>query len=434
MAYNIVIALAVFLVLIAAAYLLVPKDNHRDLYIVFISIAVLIRIIMVFYLYRVGPESFGTDGLLYHQEGIKIAQQLNSGVPFNMVNYSYTWYTVFIGIVYYLFGINRYIISFINIIFTCISALLLLRIAINHGYKFIQGAFISLVFFYLPNMFLWTSDSRKEASLILVCILFLYSVQNLIKSFASKQKSLVKSAIYMILICFLIYLATLIRVYMFAPLCAGLFISLALLFRKTKDKTLLAYVAIIVLYSMVLFFLVANPLTRNYHAVAFPTVKSDNIAQEISTKAERINEIVSKRSIVESMVNYLLLPYPGNVDFADIKGNYALKLLLGIDMIFWYTCLALMLTGIYSAIRKKNGFYLGLLAFTAIYIIINALVVENVADTIMRYRSVIVGPMLLFIDLEWFSRLVSRFLWHTNRRYGSYKYKIGTISSYSVKR
>ncbi len=57
-----------------------------------------------------------------------------------------------------------------------------------------------------------------------------------------------------------------------------------------------------------------------------------------------------------------------------------------------------MLTGIYTAFRKKRGCLLGLLAFASAYIVINALVVEDVADTIYRYRSVIVGTSLLFID------------------------------------
>jgi hypothetical protein len=220
---------------------------------------------------------------------------------------------------------------------------------------------------------------------------------------------------------------------MFAPLGAALIMSLMLLYKKNKDIKTIVYAGVIVLCSLAIFFLVANPLTRNYHAVQFPTVNTCNVAEEITVKAERVNEIASNRNILMSMINYLLLPYPGKVNFADINGNYTLKFILGVDMIFWYACLALMLTGIYSAIKKMNGFYIGLIVYTSIYIIINALVVEDVADTIMRYRSVIVGPMLLFIDLEWFDKLVFRFIWHSNQRYGSYKYKMGTISSYSIK-
>ena len=71
-------------------------------------------------------------------------------------------------------------------------------------------------------------------------------------------------------------------------------------------------------------------------------------------------------------------------------------------------CVFLIAIGIFNSIKKKESLLLGILAFLLCYIFINILVVENVPDTIYRYRSVIVGPALLFIDWSVIGRLKAR--------------------------
>ena len=132
---DIQILIAICALSLIAAYKLVPPDKYKNIYIILVFAGLLLRIATVLYIYRSGPDTFGTDGLLYHREGILVARQLAQGVPLYAVNYTYTWYTSFVGLIYHIFGVSRYIVSYINIVLTFFSALILLKIALNHKYK-----------------------------------------------------------------------------------------------------------------------------------------------------------------------------------------------------------------------------------------------------------------------------------------------------------
>jgi len=358
----------------------------------------LIRIAIVSYLYENGTDTFGTDGLLYHQEGIRVAQQLAEGIPFYSVEYSYTWYTVFVGIMYNLFGINRYIVSYINIIFAFFSAIFLLKMALNRKYTYFNASLISLVFLYFPNLLLWTADSRKEALLILVCFICWYTVQHFIMRTAQEKGIALDNIIRIIFVCLLIWFCTIIRIYMFAPLAAGIILSQLLLYKKSRAGQSILFAAAVFIGSLIIFTATVNPLMHDYHAVQFPDKQTDSMAEDIGSKMDRIVSIASGRNIIVSIVNYLVLPYPGDLDIADIEGNSIAEFMENIDMLIWYACMLLMATGIYSTFKQRDSCFKGILAFIAAYVFINALVVENVADTILRYRSVIIGASLLFID------------------------------------
>jgi hypothetical protein len=126
---------------------------------------------------------------------------------------------------------------------------------------------------------------------------------------------------------------------------------------------------------------------------------------DITNKVEKIKTMASNRNILALAVNYLLLPYPGNTGIEDISGSTFLNAVVSVDMIFWYVCMLLIAAGVFYSIKNKESLLLGILAFLVSYIIINILVVENVSDTIYRYRSVIVGPALMFIDWSVLARL-----------------------------
>lgn len=384
----------------------------KNAYILIAFLAVIIRIAIVSYLYRNGTDTFGTDGLLYHQEGIKVAQQLSIGISVFSVQYSYTWYTVFIGIVYHLLGVSRYIISYINIAFTFFSALLLLKIALNHKYHFFNAAFISLAFLYFPNLLLWTADSRKEALLIFICFLCWHSVQSFITGLEKENRITVKSITQIVFVCFLIWFCTIVRIYMFAPLAAGVIISQLMLYKKSRAKLSFAFALVVFVFTFVIFFATVNPLMQDYHAVRFSDEQSDNLLDDVNSKFSTVKSIASSRNIIVSIVNYILLPYPGNLDIDDIAGNKKIEWIVSMDIIVWYVCLLLMLTGIYSTLRQKDSCFIGILTYLGSYVFINALVVENVADTIYRYRSVILGLSLLFIDWGVLKKLVE----HSNSR------------------
>ena len=92
------------------------------------------------------------------------------------------------------------------------------------------------------------------------------------------------------------------------------------------------------------------------------------------------------------------MPNPTHINIADIQNSGKTQFIVSIDMIIWYICMFLILTGIYSAFKNKDSYLLGLLSFIASYIVINAVLAESVADTVYRYRAAIVGLSVLFID------------------------------------
>lgn len=405
---GILILITICALSLVAAYKIVPADKYRNMYILLAFAALLLRIATVLYLYRSGTDTFGTDGLLYHREGILVARQLAQGVPFYAVNYTYTWYTSFVGLIYHIFGVNRYIVSYINIILTFFSALLLLKIALNHKYKYTNAIFISLTFLYFPNMILWTSDSRKESMLIFISFLCWYLVQCFICRVESGQYSRAAEYVRILLVCVLTWVGTLVRIYMFLPLAAGILLTLFLFYRKSRRRIILLFIVAVIISSIIIGVLTVYPLLEDYHAIMFPDETSD-LTEDIGNKWEVLKLIASGRNVLLATVNYILLPNPGNIDIADIRGNEPIRFIVSVDMVIWYFCLLFMLTGIYSTIKKKDSYLLGVIAFLVSYILINALVVENVPDTIYRYRSVIVGISLLFIDWSPISSLTKRY-------------------------
>lgn len=405
---GILILITICALSLVAAYKIVPADKYRNMYILLAFAALLLRIATVLYLYRSGTDTFGTDGLLYHREGILVARQLAQGVPFYAVNYTYTWYTSFVGLIYHIFGVNRYIVSYINIILTFFSALLLLKIALNHKYKSTNAIFISLTFLYFPNMILWTSDSRKEAMLIFISFLCWYLVQRFICSVESGQYSRTAEYVRILLVCVLTWVGTLVRIYMFLPLAAGILLSLFLIYRRSRRRIVLLFIVAVIISSIIIGVFTVYPLLGDYHAIMFPAETSD-LSEDIGNKWEVLKLIASGRNVLLATANYIILPNPGNIDIADIRGNEPIQFIVCVDMVIWYFCLLFMLTGIYSSIKKKDSYLLGVMAFLVSYILINALVVENVPDTIYRYRSVIVGISLLFIDWSPISSLTKRY-------------------------
>lgn len=404
MAGNIVLAAVICVLAFIIAYFYIPRNKHRLVFALIIFTAVLVRFFTVFYIYRNGTDTFGTDGLLYHREGIEIMNQLASGARLGDIKYSYTLYTAFIGLLYYFAGANRYLASYINIIFAFVSGLILLKIALNHRYSMLNSILISACFLYFPNLVLWTADTRKEAFLILICFLCWLSVQKLILTLDKKSCRL-SNILRVIFICLMMWVGTLIRIYIFVPFLLGIITSLAVLYRKSRQKVCLAYAAAVFAGAVIILITVLYPMTTDYHAVSFPKEQSDNVVKDVNNKVDTIYDIVAKRNILKSIANCLLLPNPADMNISDISFSNKVQLVVKVDMIVWYICLLLILTGIYSAFKTQDSYFLGLLSFIAVYILINAFIAESVADTVYRYRSAIVGLTILFIDGRVIKRL-----------------------------
>jgi hypothetical protein len=240
-----------------------------------------------------------------------------------------------------------------------------------------------------------------------------------------------KQSARILLVCFLLWFSTLIRIYMFVPLAAAVLTVQFLTYMKNRRRESLIFMAVVLTVTALTFLSTVYPLLGGYHAVMFPE-QSSNVSVDISNKVETVKLIASNKNILLASVNYILLPYPGNINIQDIKGSNILESVVSMDMMGWYACLILMLTGIYSSIRRKEPYMLGLLAFLVTYVVINVPVVENVSDTIYRYRSVIVGISLMFIDCDVIGRVFRRIEGIPDYTAGP-KVKAGTYSSFSIK-
>lgn len=397
MVLNIMLAILLCVGSFAVSYLVMPKSRYRLIFAFVITCAAVARIATVFYVYRNGTETFGTDGLLYHNEGMKIAGKLASGQSLGDIKYTYTIYTAFVGILYYITGINRYIASFFNIAFAMASGLMLIRIALNHKYSIFNSFAVGACFLFFPNLVLWTADTRKEAILIFVCFLCWLSIQKFTLSL--ERKTIMAEHIARIaFICILMWLGTLIRIYMFIPFMLGIAISQMILFKKTGRKLCLIFIAAVFASALLILAAAMYPLTQNYHAVIFPKDQMEGLLQDVSSKINTISNIVARKNLFDSILYSLVQPNPTKLNIADIMNSSKTQLVVQVDMIVWYICMILIFTGIYTAFKNKDSFLLGLLSFIAAYILINALIAENVADTVYRYRAAIVGLVVLFID------------------------------------
>jgi len=406
---------------LAAAYIFVPGHRYKFIFITIAFIALLLRFAIVLYIYRDGCDTFGTDGLLYHKTGIQIAKQLDNGVSIVEVKYSYTWYTVFIGVIYHLFGVNRYFASFINAFFAFLSGMILFKIALRRKYSFENSALVSLAFLYFPNIFLWTSDTRKEALMFLVSFLIWFLVQNILVNAEDRRKILYIS-MQTVLTCFLIWIATLIRIYLFIPIIAGIIISLLVHYAKSRDKVFcMVIMTTVILSTAAIYITTVNTGIQNHHAIHFPESQTDDPVESLNNKIHTLEKIAIRKNFLASLLNCLTLPRPGNVDIADIKGMGKIIFCVQFEMFVWYICLFLMFTGIYSALKDRDGCFIGILAYIAFYILINAVLVESDSGTIYRYRAQIVGFSMLFIDWSVIRKILSGLIFHiTKERYRGY--------------
>lgn len=408
MTVNIITAAIISVLSLLIAYVCIPQSKYRFAFALVVFFAVVLRFITVFYIYRNGTEAFGTDGLLYHNEGIKIMGQLARGAGVSDISYSYTLYTALIGYLYYFIGINRYFASYVNIIFALISGLILLRIAINHRYSLLNAMIICASFLYFPNLILWTADTRKESLLILVFFLSWLSIQKLVIGI-NRQENALHSFMRVLFICFLMWVGTLIRIYIFIPLMLGTVTSLIILYRKKRGRFCLIFAATVVAGAVIILVTVLYPLSTGYHAVKFSQDESSNVAEDVNGKIGTIYDIVSRKNILKAIAGSLLLPNPARLDIQDINYSGKLRLVVQLDMIAWYLSLFLILAGIYNTFRKKDSYFLGLLSFLISYMLINAFIAENVADTLYRYRAAVVGLAVLFIDGGMIRRILGRF-------------------------
>lgn len=385
----------IFMVLTAVVGMyFVRKQQGKLWYVILAEVALLIRFALAFVIYYNGTETLGTDGLIYHLVAKNVANQLWNGVPVWDVEYKFTWYTVLVGIQYAVFGINRYAASFTNAFLAVLSGYFLTDIAVNLKFSYKKSAFIGLAYIFMPSMIVWTTDTRKESLTFFTSILLWYVVLMLLKE---REWPASKRVLYISAVCVLLWVSTLLRIYMFVTLGGGILVCLFFHYLKTRRRFILYFGVIVLVFCAVIAYTTVYSNLNNYHAIPMNTSSQED--ESIDNEVSTILDVIKSKNIPESINGFFTEPHLDNVqNISDIAGYYSLITLVRIEMLLWYACMIIALFGVLDCLMRWDPYLLGLLAYIASYSLINALVSENVADTYYRYRAAIVAPVLLFAD------------------------------------
>lgn len=357
--------------------------------------SLLIHFAMSIFMYLGGTESTGTDGLIYHQISKSVADQLWRGIPIHQVEYGYTWYTLYQGIVYAIFGINRYAVSFLNGFLVLLGGISLFQIGHEIGFSVRKRTTIAVIWQMMPSMLIWTSDSRKEAIAFLLALWIWQLTLHLMKSQQQPRHAILKT----ILVGLLLWVSTMLRIYMLYTLAFGILGGLAVAWVKTKQKRHLYFGAVIL--ATVLVVTGTNVLVgmRDYHAI--PLDRSQGGDENLEAEVGSLLQVVMNQDIPKVLNGFLTKPHLRDIQqITDIKGNVLAIGIVSAEMILWYLLMFVALFGIAHILLKMNPFLIGLLLFVLSYSAINALIAESIAETYFRYRAFIVAPVLLLADFR----------------------------------
>ncbi len=373
-------------------------------------------------------DSAGTDGLLYHKVAIRVMEQLRAGVPLWRVDYDYTWYTLLLGVQYALAGANRYLGCYMNALYAVLCGQVLLRTGTAIGFSFRRAAITAGVWLFMPSLVIWTADTRKEGiSLLFAMALWCLAVRllkrrmettgtnpekhcrldpcpvksvRLVVSSSSPRRSRRRDAgaMAMILaICLLLWVSTLLRIYMLLPLGAGLLATFGLQWLWTRQRRLLLY-TLVVMATIGLFGVKSVlPRMENNHALAVERTAGgdEDMTDEYAGVLGRLLE----RDIPRAINGFFTEPHPGSVEeISDLQGQPLASAAVVAEMLLWYAAMICAIFGMMDGTLRRDAFLIGLIVFIALYSGINILIAENISDTYYRYRAFIVAPVFLFCN------------------------------------
>lgn len=395
---NILWMLSVMALTALTGMLILKNKPNKHWLIALAELALILRFIFVFVVYANGTEYSGTDGLIYHQVAKEIALQLKSGIPLWNIKYEYTWYTVLMGLQYAIFGVNRYAASFINAYIAILSGYLVADIAFRLNYSHKKSSFIGLIYLFIPSMIVWTTDTRKESMIFFMIILVWYITLKVLKE---RERPIVRQVLRILIVCLLMWLSTLLRIYMLYTLGSGLFICLMFYYLKTRRTLPLMFFFAVIISCVVISFTTVRVNMRDYHALTMDRTTSGD--EDLDEEFSSIFNTIMEKDIPSSINGFLTKPHLDDVPLiTDIAANPVAITVVRVEMILWYICMIIAVFGIMFALVRWDPYLLGLLVFIVSYSLINALISENVADTYFRYRAAIIAPVLLLADYKLF--------------------------------
>jgi len=243
-------------------------------------------------------------------------------------------------------------------------------------------------------MTVWTTDTRKESVTFFIIILIWYLFLRILQE---RDRRISKSVVYMVLVCILLWISTLLRIYLMYTLGGGILVALFFYYLRTRRKISFVFGAMVIVTFILVTYSTILVQMNGYHAL--PLDRSKGGDENISDEVDSILNIIMSKDVAEAINGFLTQPHLDKVSsISDISGNIFAIAAVVIEQILWYICLTVAIFGTINAILERDPYMLGLLAFIVAYSLINALISENVGETYYRYRAAIVAPVLLIAD------------------------------------
>jgi len=371
-----------------------PAGKGRRLWVVVVMLAMFVRFAATWSIIGTQADSTGTDGLLYHKVAIHVMEQLHAGIPVSRVDYAYTWYTLLLGIQYALTGASRHAGSFVNAFHAAWCGQLLFLTGLRLGFSRRKAGIVAAAWLFMPNLVIWTSDTRKESISFLAAMLLWHLALVLLQR---RKKTDAKALLLLSVICLLLWVSTLLRIYMFFPLGAGLAVTFLLSWFRTRRRPMLLYLALITASMMLIGVQTVIPGMENHHALAIERTRDGD--GDLKTEYQGLIGMLFDQDLPRAVNGFFTEPHPSAIrGISDLQGKKLASCTVQTEMILWYACMLAAILGMMEATLRRNAFLIGMIVFVLLYSGINILIAENISDTYYRYRAFIVAPVLLFCD------------------------------------
>ncbi len=387
-----ILALAVLWAMIG--YRTSPAGKGRWVWILVVLFSMFARFAASWFIIGTHGDSAGTDGLLYHKVAIQVMEQFHAGIPVWRIDYDYTWYTLLLGIQYALTGVNRFAGAFMNAFYAALGGQLLMHVGMRLGFRFRKAALIAGVWLFMPNLVIWTADTRKEAISFLAAMLLWYMTLVLLQ----RRKRVDATAVLMLVsICLLLWVSTLLRIYMLFPLGGGLVVTFLLNWFRTRRRQALLFLALVAVTIGLFGVKTVLPGMQNHHALALDRTKGGD--EDLKTEYQSLLGMFFDRDLARAANGFFTEPHPSSIrEISDLQGQDLAQAAVLTEMLLWYACMLAAVFGMMEATLRKDVFLIGMIVFILIYSGVNILIAENISDTYYRYRAFIVAPVLLFCD------------------------------------
>ncbi|QXM06687.1 phospholipid carrier-dependent glycosyltransferase [Crassaminicella indica] len=337
--------------------------------------------------------NFGVDSVKYLNWGIKVAEMLCKGVPFNDIPKYDNSYSYIVGVLFYLFDVNRIMFSFLNAFIIIISGLIVYKTVLISKFNMLSARLSVVLIWFFPSFLIWSSDLLKDSF-----VLFFTSLSFLFLAMIFYKKSSYKYFLIIPIILF-IYLSSTIRFYMFIPISIGFVGGLFIYILKSKKGKVFSIIvlSIVLLCNIVIFN--TNEAQSYFGNTLAKSVEKLNILRQngfsyddagLEKDISTIDKLM--KALPSLLKDYLLQPTPKHWFSLD---SIIVKLTIP-EMISWYISLIFIFVGLIIKLKNKEPLSYAIAVYLLILWVSNAIVVGNIG-AIYRYRMQFQAFAFIFI-------------------------------------